>query len=100
MKVSHGRVTSLVSFLARFFGATFLLVSFSLPQVAKAQEINSFFRGIRALGMGGAAVATVNDQTSLFYNPAGLGKIRGPYLVPINAEAEINTELSSALSTS
>ncbi len=32
---------------------------------------------IRALGMGDAFTAVANDHTSLFYNPAGLAKVRG-----------------------
>jgi len=51
-------------------------------------EIYPFYRGVRALGMGGAAVATVNDETSLFLNPAGLGKLRGPILTIADPELE------------
>jgi hypothetical protein len=43
---------------------------------AGAQEIFEFYRGVRQLGMGGAYVAVVNDETSLLTNPAGLGKLR------------------------
>ncbi|MDZ4677995.1 MAG: hypothetical protein SGI74_10880 [Oligoflexia bacterium] len=63
-----------------------------------SQEIQPFFRSVRAQAMGGAGVATVNDETALFINPAGLGKIRGPYFVLINPELETNYEANAALS--
>jgi hypothetical protein len=37
--------------------------------------------GVRALGMGGAFVAVVNDVTANYWNPAGLGRIAEPQLV-------------------
>lgn len=60
-----------------------------------AVENTPFFRGVRAQGMGGASVAIVNDETSLFLNPAGLGRIRGPYLMIANPEIEANTETNN-----
>jgi hypothetical protein len=65
---------------------------------AQAQEIYPFYRDIRAQGMGGAGVATVNDPAALFINPAGLGRIRGPYFSLVNAELETNYDTQSALS--
>lgn len=35
-----------------------------------------FYQGVRSLGMGGTYVTTVNDETSLLTNPAGLGRLR------------------------
>jgi hypothetical protein len=63
------------------------LISFALPCLA--QEYYPFFRGIRQEGMGGAGVAVVDDETALFINPSGLGKIRGPYFSPLNIQAEV-----------
>jgi hypothetical protein len=50
-----------------------------LACVAKAQEgvqtsIHHQYESTRALGMGDAFVATANDYTALFYNPAGLAR--------------------------
>jgi len=69
-----------------------------LPE-ALASEMYPFFRDVREQGMGGAAVAVVDDDTALFLNPAGLGKIRGPSLTLLNPEVESNYDTFSALST-
>jgi long-subunit fatty acid transport protein len=37
---------------------------------------NFFGVGARAMGMGGAHIACVNDATALFYNPSGLARIK------------------------
>ena len=37
---------------------------------------NFFGVGARAMGMGGAHIACVNDATALFYNPAGLARVK------------------------
>ena len=39
-------------------------------------EIDEFYTGVRSLGMGGAYVNIVNDETAILTNPAGLGKLR------------------------
>ena len=39
-------------------------------------EIDEFYTGVRSLGMGGVYVNVVNDETAIFTNPAGLGKLR------------------------
>ncbi len=41
-----------------------------------AGEIDEFYTGVRSLGMGGAYVNVVNDETAIITNPAGLGKLR------------------------
>lgn len=74
----------------------FLALFLGTHSFAKASEIYPFFRGVRAEGMGGAAVATTNDETALFLNPAGLGKIRGPYFILANPEIETNYDTQSA----
>lgn len=63
-----------------------LLFSFS----AKA-EIYEFYRGVRALGMGGADTAVVNDETALLVNPAGLGKLRDSITTVFDPEMEFST---------
>ena len=42
-----------------------------------AQEIPALHQSIRALGMGGAFTAVANDESALFYNPAGLNEVNG-----------------------
>jgi len=39
-------------------------------------EIDEFYTGVRMLGMGGTYVNSVNDETAILTNPAGLGKLR------------------------
>ncbi len=53
-----------------------LLVLFSVPALA-VQEYYSIKRSVRAMGMGGAAYGLSDDETALWYNPAGLARIRG-----------------------
>ena len=57
---------------------------------ASAQERIEFYRGIRYLGMGGAAIAVANDETALIVNPAALGRLRDFYGTIIDPEAEAN----------
>ena len=60
------------SVLFAFFAFEVSLVSSS----AQAGEIYQYYTGVRTLGMGGSYTATVNDETAVLTNPAGLGKIR------------------------
>lgn len=58
-----------------------LLVSVLAAEMARATtlfggEIDEFYTGVRSLGMGGTYVNTVNDETAILTNPAGLGKLR------------------------
>jgi hypothetical protein len=59
-------VTSFISFV-------FVLV---ISSQAYSDEIIENFYSTRALGMGNAYSAVVDDSTALMYNPAGLNKIR------------------------
>jgi long-subunit fatty acid transport protein len=60
----------------------FLLFSFftahsqDLGVVDEASAGNFFGVGARAMGMGGAYTAVANDATALFYNPAGLARVK------------------------
>lgn len=65
---------------------TGLILCFSSQ--SKAQEFREFYNGIRGLGMGGADIATVNDETALLVNPAALGKLRDSYGTIFDPEAE------------
>jgi len=55
-----------------------ILISFA----ARAE----FYQGIREMGMGGASVAVVDDETSMLLNPIGLGRLRSPYVTIIDPE--------------
>ncbi|MDD0854412.1 hypothetical protein HBN50_14970 [Halobacteriovorax sp. GB3] len=44
----------------------------------------------RALAMGNAYIAKVDDSSSVFYNPAGLGTVRFPHLHLSNLHLEVN----------
>lgn len=55
-----------------------------------------FYQGIRQMGMGGAAIAVVNDETALLLNPIGLGRLRVPYVTLI--DPEVTTSSSSVSS--
>jgi hypothetical protein len=69
-----------------------LVLLFCLSSSAGAQEVYEFYNGVRALGMGGAGVATVNDETALLINPAGLGKLRDYFITVADPEGEVGTE--------
>ncbi|MCB9072938.1 MAG: hypothetical protein H6623_04885 [Bdellovibrionaceae bacterium] len=56
-----------------------------------------FYQGIRQMGMGGAAIAVVNDETSLLLNPIGLGRLREPYVTLIDPEVTTNTKGAGAV---
>ncbi len=51
-------------------------------------EYRTFYNGIRGLGMGGAQIAVVNDETALIVNPAALGKLRNFYGTVLDPELE------------
>ncbi len=53
-----------------------LLVTLSVPALA-VQEYYEIKRSIRAMGMGGAFYGLSDDEGALWYNPAGLARIRG-----------------------
>ncbi|MNJ99734.1 hypothetical protein D3C87_175150 [compost metagenome] len=67
-----------------------LVASFS---EVNAQERRSFYSGVRCLGMGGACIAVVNDETALAVNPAALGKLRDVYGTIFDPELEGNGNL-------
>ncbi len=50
-----------------------------------------FFRGVRQMGMGGASIAVVNDETSLLSNPNGLGRLRDSITTVFDPEVTTST---------
>ncbi|PWU21600.1 MAG: hypothetical protein C5B49_02380 [Bdellovibrio sp.] len=47
-----------------------------------------FYIGARGLGMGGAQIGVVDDETALAVNPAGLGRLRDVYGTLVDPEIE------------
>ena len=79
-------------------GINTILSFLFLISTARAAEINNFYSGVRALGMGGAYTAVVNDETSLLSNPAGLGRLRDTIFTiadPEVAGSFNNTEITN-----
>jgi hypothetical protein len=64
-----------------------ILMSFVFS-FAEARELHEFYNGVRCLGMGGACIAVVNDETALLVNPAALGKLRDYYGTILDPEIE------------
>lgn len=69
------------------------------PATAKAGERFEFYNGVRSLGMGGASVAVVNDETALISNPAALGKLRNYFITVADPELDIGAETQAAVGT-
>lgn len=61
----------------------------SLSARAASERFPNYI-GVRGLGMGGAQINAVNDETALLVNPAALGKLRTTYFTPIDPELEAN----------
>lgn len=68
----------------------------TLSNFAHAQdsEIRPNFLGSRALGMGGAQIAVVNDETALLANPAALGKLRDFYGTILDPEIDLGKNVN------
>lgn len=81
--------------MARFIA--FVILGFGLS--AHAGETYEFYNGIRGLGMGGAAIASVNDETALLVNPAGLGRLRDYYITLFDPEIEAGANTAKVLGT-
>lgn len=78
----------------------FIILSSFLLASARANERYEFYNGIRALSMGGASVATVNDETSLLVNPAALGKLRNFFLTVVDPEVEMGDQTAGVIGSS
>lgn len=50
-----------------------------------------FYRGVRQMGMGGASIAVVNDETAVLSNPNGLGRLRDNFFTLF--DPELNTSM-------
>ncbi len=70
---------------------------------ASATEIYEYGQSVRALGMGNAYTAIVDDTDTMFYNPAGLAKVRGMNWTLLNLNVGLSgtnyTEISDKISS-
>jgi hypothetical protein len=72
------------------------LILFLLPNLAGAGELKWTHYGIRPLAMGNAYVGVADDYNALFYNPAGLARIKSWHLEIFNPRFGVS---SSTLNT-
>lgn len=71
----------------------FLFILFSTVTIrVDATERFEFFNGVRALGMGGVQISTVNDETALLANPAALGKLRDHFVTVFDPEIDMSQD--------
>jgi hypothetical protein len=82
-----------------FLWAVSVLATFLLATSAKAGQNFEYYRGIRQMGMGGASIAVVNDETSLLLNPAGLGKLRDYIITVADPEVDIGAKTQAIIGT-
>jgi hypothetical protein len=71
----------------------------SIAMATEAEEHFEFYNGIRQMAMGGAVIATVNDETALLSNPAGLGKLRDFFVTIADPEIEIGSANQALMGT-
>jgi len=81
--VAGSRLRPLLVFAILFAFGSLAVATPGLPLVEN-------WTSVRALGMGNAYTAIVNDGDSLFYNPAGLGRVSGINWTIVDARAGID----------
>lgn len=67
------------------------------PILSHSAERYEFYNGVRQMGMGGAVIAVVNDETALLSNPAALGKLRDYFITIADPEVEGNLNLEQLM---
>ncbi len=79
-----------------------LLITLSLliSTAAFATGYDMMYRGSRPMGMGGAFTAVSDDENALFYNPAGLNRIKPGEgkIVVLNPQVVLNTSAMNVVS--
>lgn len=66
-----------------------ILISFFVCNT-NASELYESARNVRALGMGHAFTAVVNDDWALYYNPAALSQVKGYYISLLSLNVGLN----------
>jgi hypothetical protein len=77
-----------------------LFISLLVTTALSAEEYNRMYRGYRPMGMGGAFTAVSDDENAVFYNPAGLNRIKpgeGKIAV-LNPQLVLNTSAMNVIS--
>ncbi|MGZ3806254.1 MAG: hypothetical protein ACXVB4_18715 [Pseudobdellovibrionaceae bacterium] len=82
------------------FSFFFILSAIFFSQEVGAKERREFYEGTRGRGMGGAQIATTNDETALLINPAGLGKLRDFYGTLLDPEIDYSNNYNKMNSAS
>lgn len=75
----------------------YILLLLFLSVNSFAGERYEFYTGARQMGMGGATIAVVNDETALIQNPSALGKLRGKYLTLVDPEVHMGENTAAML---
>lgn len=84
--------------LTKFSSYFFVIFMGSFANITlQAGERYEFYNGVRGLGMGGASIGVVNDETALILNPAGMGKLRNAFATIIDPEVHVNGGSSQSL---
>ncbi len=100
IRMSHSDKTFMSRMLCWCLNIYFLVCSLLFcSSVSLAQERYEFYNGVRALGMGGAMVGVVNDETALISNPAGLGRLRDYFITVADPEIEGNSNVERVAGT-
>lgn len=79
--------------MRRFLGLATLLCLTCTPSFGS--ELPHFFEGVRPLGMGGAFTAVSDDENALFYNPAGLDRVKSWGMAVLNPLVEVGNDGTS-----
>lgn len=77
-----------------------MIALFFAEPCSAIDELHPFYRGIRAKGMGGVQVPTVNDETALIVNPAALGKLRDFYGTVLDPEIDFSANYLTLVQSS